>query len=144
MVRNTTQVRQLVNKLPHYIGYSDSCGIGTGGVWTSILNKIVSIVWQEEWPQKVKDLFNEHTLTTNNPRSVRASSKLSGARMPYIQSIKYPRIPLLRQHSGGGVDIQANIRVLTSSRTSPPLPRHAHPCSTSFTPRTHQRSRRRQ
>ena len=32
MVRHTTQVRQLVKNLPHYIGYSDSCGIGTGGV----------------------------------------------------------------------------------------------------------------
>ena len=32
MGRHTTQVRQLVNKLTHYIVYSDSCGIGTGEV----------------------------------------------------------------------------------------------------------------
>ena len=66
MGRHTTQVRQLVKNLPHYIGYSYSCGIGTGGVWTDVLNKIGPIMWQEEWPQKVKDLFNEVTLTINN------------------------------------------------------------------------------
>ena len=53
MVRQTTQVRQLANNLTHYIGYSDSYGIGTGGVWTSGLNKIRPIMWKEEWPQKV-------------------------------------------------------------------------------------------
>ena len=46
MGRHKTQVRQLVNNLPHYIGYSDSCGIGTGGVWKSGLNKIGPIIWQ--------------------------------------------------------------------------------------------------
>ena len=47
MERHTTQVLQLVNNLPHYITYSDSCGIGTGGVLTSGLNKICPIMWQE-------------------------------------------------------------------------------------------------
>ena len=47
MGRHTTQVRQLVKNLPHYIGYSYSCGIGTGGVWTDVLNKICPIMWQE-------------------------------------------------------------------------------------------------
>ena len=45
MGRHTTQVRQLVNNLPHYIGYSDSCVIGTGVVWTSDLNNIGPIMW---------------------------------------------------------------------------------------------------
>ena len=63
MGRYTTQVRQLVNSLPQYIGYSYSCGIGTGGVWTSGLNKIGPIMWKEEWPQKINDLLNEGTLT---------------------------------------------------------------------------------
>ena len=58
IVRHTTQVFQLVNNLPHYTWYSDSCGIGTGGVWTSSLNKIGPIMWQEEWPQKLKYIFN--------------------------------------------------------------------------------------
>ena len=30
------------------------------------LNKIGHIMWQEEWPQKVKDIFNEGTITINN------------------------------------------------------------------------------
>ena len=66
MVRHATQVHHLVNNLPHYIGYSDSCGIGTRGVCKSGLNKIGPTIWQEKWPQKVKDLFNEGTLTIND------------------------------------------------------------------------------
>ena len=66
MGRHTTQVHQLVNNLPHYTGYSDSCGIGTGGVWTYGLNKIGPIMWQEEWPQKVKELFKADTLIIND------------------------------------------------------------------------------
>ena len=31
MGRHATQVLQMVKNLPHYTGYSDSCGIGTGG-----------------------------------------------------------------------------------------------------------------
>ena len=58
MGRHTTKVRQLLNNLPHYIGYSYSCVIGTGGVCTSGLNKIGPIMWKEEWPQKLKDLLN--------------------------------------------------------------------------------------
>ena len=33
MGKNTTQVLHLVNNLPHYIGYSYSFGIGTGGLY---------------------------------------------------------------------------------------------------------------
>ena len=64
--KHTIQVRELVKNLPHYIGYSDSCGIGTGGVWTSVLNKIDPIMGQDEWTHKVKELFNEGNLTINN------------------------------------------------------------------------------
>ena len=44
--RHTTKVRHLVNNLPNYTGYSYSCRIGTGGVWTFGLNKIGPIMWQ--------------------------------------------------------------------------------------------------
>ena len=46
MGRHTTQVRQMLNNLSHHVGYSDSCGIGAGGVWKSGLNKIGLIMWQ--------------------------------------------------------------------------------------------------
>ena len=55
----------MVNKLPHYIGYSDSCEIGTGGVWISGLNKIGPIIWQEEKPKIVNEIFKSGNLTIN-------------------------------------------------------------------------------
>ena len=66
MGRHATQVLQMVKNLPHYTGYSDSCGIGTGGGWTYVLNKKGPIIWQEKWPQRTNELFKEGTLTINN------------------------------------------------------------------------------
>ena len=62
MGKHPTHVRLLVNKLPNYVGYSDSCGISTWGVWTSGLKKIGSIIWQLEYPQTVKEIFMSSTL----------------------------------------------------------------------------------
>ena len=66
MGKHPTQVRHLVNKFPNFIGYSDSFGIITGGVWTSGINKIGSIICQEECPQKVKEIFKVGILIVNN------------------------------------------------------------------------------
>ena len=68
----------------------------------------------------------------------RNSSKLSGTRVHHIQTRPHPHIPLLWQHFNSGEDNQAKIGFLTSVRTPPLIPRHAHPHSTSITSHTHQ------
>ena len=39
-------VMQLVAKYPNYLGYSDACEIGVGGVWVGITDKFGHIVWR--------------------------------------------------------------------------------------------------
>ena len=137
MRRHNTQVLQMVNKLPHYIGYSDSCEIGTGGGLVICPKQdrpyhlAIRVATKVKWTIQGRHPY--HKLS----RSGRAGYQMDGAIMPHIQLIKYPRRPLLWQHFGGGVENQAKIRFLPSSRTSTPLPRHTHTCSTSFTPPTH-------
>jgi hypothetical protein len=63
MKKNPTAVQQLASGYPNYIGYSDSCGLGTGGVWTPGLSHIPFTVWQYEWPQDIKDRL----ITDQNP-----------------------------------------------------------------------------
>jgi hypothetical protein len=50
MENTPTSVAQLVVEYPHFVGYSDSCGIGIGGVWTSGTAPIQPIFWNLEWP----------------------------------------------------------------------------------------------
>jgi len=45
------------------VGHSDSCGLGTGGVWTPGPSHIAFTVWQYEWPQDIKDRL----VTDKNP-----------------------------------------------------------------------------
>ena len=73
--------------------------------------------------------------------SSRASSQLAGAIISHIQPIKYLRSSLLWQHFGGELHNQSQIKFLPISRTSPPLPRHAHRCNTNFTHHNCQHSR---
>ena len=66
MAKIPTDVKQLVKKFLQYIEYSDSCSIGTGGVWTSGSHTIPSTLWHVEWPQDIKEAFAAGNLTMNN------------------------------------------------------------------------------
>jgi hypothetical protein len=54
MEKNPTSVLQLVKDYPAFIGYSDSCGIGTGGTWSSGLESLAPFLWKYEWPNDIK------------------------------------------------------------------------------------------
>eukprot|EP00957_Ditylum_brightwellii_P083209 6326698-Ditylum_brightwellii.AAC.1 len=45
-----TSVRQLVSDYPLYLGYTDACLLGAGGVWTPGTANLPALVWQVEWP----------------------------------------------------------------------------------------------
>ena len=71
MESSPTSVLQLVTNYPDYVGYSDACGIGVGGCWTSGLKHLYPFLWQYEWPPDIKaSLITEHnpdgSLTIND------------------------------------------------------------------------------
>jgi hypothetical protein len=51
---NPTSVMQLVADEPWFIGYSDACGLGAGGIWCSGTKQLAPILWQVEWPPDIK------------------------------------------------------------------------------------------
>ena len=57
---------QIVKGLPHYVGFSHSCGIGTGGVWSSNAVIIIPVMWSLKWPQDIQDCFRAGILTIND------------------------------------------------------------------------------
>ena len=63
MERNPTSVLQLVTDFPSYIGYSDACGLGAGGTWSSGLDPLPPFLWKYEWPADIK----ANLLTDKNP-----------------------------------------------------------------------------
>ena len=77
--RNSTKGRacgllqkgQLIMDYLAYIGYSDLCRLGTGGVWISGTKALDDVIWHLEWPQDIKDALImatnlESTLTIND------------------------------------------------------------------------------
>jgi hypothetical protein len=60
---NPTSVLQLVQNYPDYIGYSDSCGIGTGGTWSSGTKHLSPFLWQLRWPADIENSL----VTSSNP-----------------------------------------------------------------------------
>lgn len=49
MKAHPTSVLQLVVEYPDYIGYSDACGLGAGGIWSSGLKHLPPFLWQIRW-----------------------------------------------------------------------------------------------
>ena len=66
MKTHLISVLKLVKQLSEYVGYSDSCRLGTGGVWTSGTHTIQPTLWQLERSGKVRNLFDSGVLSINN------------------------------------------------------------------------------
>ena len=50
-----THVLQLVDGYPDFLGYSDACKLGCGGIWMGITEDIGYIVWRVEFPQDIQN-----------------------------------------------------------------------------------------
>ena len=53
--KKPTHVLQLVDGYPDYIGFSDACKKGAGGVWFGVTEDIGYHVWRVEFPQDIQD-----------------------------------------------------------------------------------------
>ncbi len=48
-----THVRELVLDMPHHAGYHDAVAEGAGGVWFSLCDNTLPVVWREEFPADI-------------------------------------------------------------------------------------------
>ena len=58
-----THVLQLVDGFPDYLGYTDACKKGAGGVWMGVTDNIGYVTWRVEFPQDIQD----ELCTSDNP-----------------------------------------------------------------------------
>ena len=63
LCRIPTDVLQLTAAYPDYLGYSDACKTGVGGVWLGVSEDIGFYVWRLEW---LEDIQND-LCTGSNP-----------------------------------------------------------------------------
>jgi hypothetical protein len=51
--KRPTHVRELVIRMPHYVGYHDAAAEGAGGVWFSLINNMPPCVWRLPFPEDI-------------------------------------------------------------------------------------------
>ena len=116
MIKNPTSVLQLINEYPHYLGYSDSCGIGTGGVWTSGLLSLSPLLWQLEWPEDIKKQLVSPT--NKNGNLTINDLELAGAVLNWLVLECQPNVDLTHKHVGIFCDNTSAVSWTYKLRTS--------------------------
>ena len=116
LIKNPTSVLQLVVEYPNYLGYSDSCGIGTGGIWASGLTSLDPILWQLEWPEDIKKMLctaenKKGSLTMND-------LELAGALLNWLVLECQTHIDLKHKHVGMFCDNTSAVSWAYKLRTS--------------------------
>ena len=98
MKLNPTSVLQLVQNYPDYLGHSDSCGIGTGGTWSSGLKNILPFLWQLKWPEDIK----RRLVSATNPMGDLTINdlELAGLVLNWLALECQKGIPLAYHHIG--------------------------------------------
>ena len=116
LIKHPTSVLQLIVEFPHYLGYSDSCGIGTGGVWTSGLSHLSPILWQLEWPDDIKSQL----ITFNNMNGTLTMNdlELAGAILNWLVLECQKNIDLTHKHIGIFCDNTSAVAWAYKLRTS--------------------------
>ena len=110
-----THVMQLVATHPDFLGYSDACGTGVGGVWMGIIEDIGYIVWRMEWPQDIID----NLCTSSNPkgRLIMNDMELAGVVLEWL--VLESLIPdLIFKSIGINCDNSTVVTWITKMRTS--------------------------
>ena len=95
MHKAPVSVRQLVIRPPCFIGYSDACRLGAGGVWCSGTHTLEPFLWAVEWPQDIQDAL----ITDSNPGgSITINElELAGALLSLL-ALETWEVPLLYAH----------------------------------------------
>jgi hypothetical protein len=116
MIKHPTSVSQLTVEYPNYLGYSDSCGIGTGGVWTSGTSPMAPILWHLEWPEDIKS--NLITFKNRTGTLTMNDLELAGAVLNWLVLECQPNINLTHRHIGIFCDNTSAVAWAHKLRTS--------------------------
>ena len=119
LARNPTPVLLLIADYPHYIQYTDACGIGAGGVICSGLEAIANIVWQFEWPPLIRDAL---VTQTNRDGTISINDlELAGMLLGWLV-LEYVAPSLDYKHVGSFCDNTSAVAWATKGHTSKSIP----------------------
>ena len=115
MKNNLTSVQQLVPKYPSYLGYSDACKLGAGGVWCSGTEPLQPFLWQVAWPADIQEAI----ITDQNPNGSLTINdlELAGAVLQWL-ALELQNISLKFKHVGTFCDNTSAVAWAYKLRTS--------------------------
>jgi hypothetical protein len=114
--KHPTSVLQLIVETPHYLGYSDACGIGTGGIWASGLAPLSPLLWQLEWPADIQ--ANLVTATNKSGTLTMNDLELAGAVLNWLVLECQSDINIRHKHIGVFCDNTSAVAWAQKLRTS--------------------------
>lgn len=119
MDKHPTSIHQLITKYPNYIGYTDACKLGCGGVWCSGLDALDPVLWAFEWPPELKQQIQ----TPANPKALLSINDLEllGQVLGWL-ILEAMDISLKHGHIGLFCDNQSTVEWLRKLRTSQSRP----------------------
>ena len=117
MKAHPTSVLQLVSNYPDYVGHSDACGLGAGGVWQGGLKQIARpFLWQLEWPEDIRNSL----VTDANPSGTLTINdlELAGLLLNWLALECQPDLHLAFHHVGTFCDNTSAVSWAHKMRTS--------------------------
>jgi hypothetical protein len=117
MKTQPSSVLQLVKSYPDFIGHSDACALGAGGVWSNGLKKIPRpFLWQVKWPE---DIVN-NLVTSSNPSGTISINdlELAGLVLNWLALEYSNQVPLAFHHVGVFCDNSSAVAWTSRMRTS--------------------------
>jgi hypothetical protein len=117
MKLHPSSVLQLVKNHPDYVGHSDACALGAGGVWTSGLKVIKKpFIWQVRWPD---DIINNLVTSSNKNGTVSINDlELAGLVLNWLALEYNNSVPLEFHHVGVFCDNTSAVSWTNKMRTS--------------------------
>ena len=119
LTKNPTHVLQLVDGYPDFIGYTDACKKGAGGVWFGLTEDIGHVVWRVEFPPDIQ----EELCTRENPKGKITMNDLELAGVVLGWLVLEKLVPDLRfKHVGMNCDNSTAVSWTNKYRTAKSIP----------------------
>jgi hypothetical protein len=117
MKNHPSSVLQLVTNLPDYVGNSDACALGAGGVWFSGLKNLPQpFLWQVPWPEDIRS----NLVSESNPNGTLTINdlELAGLVLNWLALECQPDLQLTFHHIGVFCDNTSAVSWAYKLRTS--------------------------
>ena len=119
MKNNPVSVLQLVTDFPNFIGFSDACKLGVGGIWSPGTDTCPYIVWQLERPLEIQ----RRLVTDDNPNGDISINDLELAGIVINFIVLETIMPSLQnKHIGTYCDNTSAVSWANKLRTSKSIP----------------------